>query len=65
MISNYDVSALELESLVFGSLLPHPRGLAVDVLIDTLLKMCFCDNCRRAAENMGYDWEINGEMLRK
>ncbi|MEM2644191.1 MAG: hypothetical protein QW502_03385 [Candidatus Bathyarchaeia archaeon] len=57
IVSNYDVSGLELESLNFGSLLPHPRGLAADNLTDALLKMCFCDNCRRAAKNMGYDWE--------
>lgn len=58
IISNYDVNGLELESLVFGSLLPHPRGLAFDALTDALLKICFCDDCRRMAENMGYDWEL-------
>jgi len=58
IISNYDVNGLELESLVFSSLLPHPRGLAVDALTDVLLKICFCDNCRRMAENMGYDREL-------
>jgi hypothetical protein len=58
IVSNYDVSGLELESLSFGSLLPHPRGLTYDALTAELLKMCFCDNCRKTAKDMGYDWEI-------
>jgi len=58
IISNYDVNGLELESLGFGTLLPHPRGLVADSLTDSLLKLCFCDDCKRAAERMGYDWEL-------
>jgi len=58
IVSNYDVSGLELESLSFGSLLPHPRGLASDALTSELLKLCFCNNCRKTAEGTGYNWEV-------
>ncbi|MEM3694242.1 MAG: hypothetical protein QXI39_09525 [Candidatus Bathyarchaeia archaeon] len=55
--SNYRVDGLELESLGFGTIMPPPRGLVVDRIVGRLLTLCFCEACRRAAKDAGYDWE--------
>lgn len=55
--SNHPVEALELESLGFGTVMPPPRGLATDHTTNRLLTLCFCEACRSAARDMGYDWD--------
>jgi hypothetical protein len=55
--SNYRVDGLELESLGFGTVMPPPRGLAVDRIVGRLLTLCFCEACRKAARDAGYDWD--------